>query len=200
MRSQSRLRLVCRERVPPAHVARLRHAGGASLWPRHRPGARRATHRRRPTQSPVVGRDEIVKTHSETTQRVAEAAASLPAGRFDASDVRDRLQRVHDDDAPHARSVRRALREQAGRGYLARNVTDDGVANLYRYTDDPGAGEVGLPAGDTPDEPRQSIFYTWSIRVGEGDTDAPTAISTLGATIPAPTEAVAGESPGGPPG
>jgi hypothetical protein len=120
---------------------------------------------------PVVAEGEVVETYSETTRRVAEAAADLAPREFTTGDVFDAL------DDTSRRSVRRAFAELADAGSLHREETGEGVANEYSHAESPGVGEVSVdgPATgeigpDTPDYSPRNVSYTWSVRVESGET------------------------------
>jgi hypothetical protein len=132
---------------------------------------------------PAVAEGEVVKTHSAGEKRVADLC-----GSFTTADVRERL--VGD---PNPRSVRRQLATLVEGGHFDRTETPNGVANQFSDPEAPGAGQVELPSvGDAhPDDPTQCISYTWSVRVGGGDTGGSRHRAVARATLPSPDTAAA---------
>ncbi len=124
---------------------------------------------------PVVGEAQVVGTWSDTARRVAQRWREL-GEPFTAADVADAVD-------VSLRHVRRVLGELADAGYLDREHTGPGRANVYHPVAQPGAGEVELPdrddavassAGSTDDPGRDgfSIPYTWNVRVAPGEYDS----------------------------
>jgi len=88
---------------------------------------------------PVVKQADIVEAWTGHQQTVANAAADLAGESYTVSDV------LEDDRINcHRRTVRRILNEFTDLGYLHR---DGGHTNEYETIEDPGTGQVDLPAG-----------------------------------------------------
>ena len=136
---------------------------------------------------PVVAEGDVVKTYSAGSKRVAEVVADL-RGPFTTADVRERLA-----GEPNPRDVRRQLAPLVEAGHLDRTETPNGVATQFSDPEAPGAGQVELlSAGDAhSDDPTQCIFYTWSVRVGGGDTGGSRHRAMAHTTLPSPDTAAA---------
>lgn len=141
---------------------------------------------------PVVGEAQVVRSWSDTAQRVASAWKAHRGEQFTVSDI------VDDVDVSR-RQVRRVLNEFASAGYLTKH--EDGRANEYDPAATPTAGVVDLPGADPasdPDTGRIDTYYTGNVWVDSENVGGESPIRAAGSTLPAPDDALAAES--GPPG
>jgi hypothetical protein len=92
---------------------------------------------------PVVGEGAVVRAFSKATKAVTRAAQAYRGQRFTVGTL------VEAVDCSR-RTIRRVLNELTDLGYLAKQETENGLANQFRTVEEPSEGEVELPELDDP--------------------------------------------------
>jgi hypothetical protein len=165
---------------------------------------------------PVVSEGGVIKAFSQSKKEVVHAAKQFRDHEFTGTDVFDR-----EDVTCSRRSVQRALNELADAGYLAKQVTKDGIANEFRTSgQEPGVGEAELPDLDKPFSPTDgptsdsagergppyhpddtpssvsSTGFVWVVGSMTEGSDGESRQRSVRATLPAPEEADSAAPPG----
>jgi hypothetical protein len=165
---------------------------------------------------PVVNEGGVIKAFSQSKKEVARAAKQFRGREFTGTDVFER-----EDVTCSRRSVQRALNELADAGYLAKQVTKDGITNEFRASgQEPGVGEAELPDLDAPFAPTggpasgsageggppnhpddtlssvSSTGFVWVVGSMTEGSESSRRQRSARATLPAPEEADSAAPPG----